>query len=377
MSLTFDPTLASFADERVAVYRRLRDETPVLRDDIRSTYVLSRFTDVFEAVSDPVTYSSVAAEAAVLLPMLNYLDAPRHGELRRLVSRAFTPARVAGLEDSIRALVDELLDRFVAAGGGDLIADVAGPLASTVVGRLIGIPVDQLARFRHLTDQLLLAGQLGGTEHLQTIAGEIYELFAALLQVRRSAPTNDLMSGLIAVQREGGLSDEELLGFCFLLVGGGNDTTTNLVANGWHLLLTHPASLEAVTRDRSILPGAIEEMLRLRPPAESHARTVTREVVLHGVVIPSGSRVQLLWGAANLDEREFEAPDAFDIYRRPSRHLTFGHGAHFCLGAALARMEARAAFDGLLDRCQTLRLLKEPQRVPSPWAFAFERLDLG
>jgi cytochrome P450 family 130 len=377
MTLTFDPTLASFADERQAVYRRLRDETPVLRDDIRSTYVLSRFADVFGAVSDPVTYSSVAAEANVLLPMLNYLDAPRHGELRRLVSRAFTPGRVAALENSIRELVDELLDPFISAGGGDLIAEVAGPLASTVVGRLIGIPSEQLASFRHLTDQLLLAGQLGGTERLQTIAAEIYGLFATLLEVRRSAPTNDLMSALVAVQREGGLSDEELLGFCFLLVGGGNDTTTNLVANGWHLLLTHPAQLEAVTRDRSLLPGAIEEMLRLRPPAESHARTATRDVTLHGEVIPSGSRVQLLWGAANLDEREFENPDTFDIYRHPSRHLTFGHGAHFCLGAALARMEAMAAFDGLIDRCQSLRLLQEPQRVPSAWAFAFVSLDLG
>jgi cytochrome P450 len=377
MTLMFDPTLPSFAGERQDVYRRLRDETPVLRDELRSTYVLSRFADVFEAVSDPVTYSSTAAEADVLLPMLNYLDSPRHGELRRLVSKAFTPARVAGLEASIRDLVGELLDSFVAAGGGDLVADVAGPLASTVVGRLIGIPEDQLSRFRHLTDQLLLAGQLGGTEHLQSIAAEIYGLFSTLLEDRRRAPTGDLISALIAVQRDGGLSDEELLGFCFLLVGGGNDTTTNLVANGWHLLLTHPAALDAVTKDRTLLPGAIEEMLRLRPPAESHARTVTRDVALHGVVIPHGSRVQLLWGAANLDEREFPAPDSFDIYRHPSRHLSFGHGAHFCLGAALARMEARAAFDGLLDRCQSLRLLQAPQRVPSPWAFAFEQLDLG
>jgi hypothetical protein len=246
-----------------------------------------------------------------------------------------------------------------------------------VVGRLIGIPNDQLAHFRHLTDQLLTVGQGENIEQLQALAAEIYGLFSALLEVRRSAPADDLMSALVAVQRDGGLSDPELLGFCFLLVAGGNDTTTNLIANGWHLLLTHPASLEAVTQDSSLLPGAIEEMLRLRPPAESHTRTTTREVTLHGEVIPAGSQIQLLWGAANLDDREFEAAETFDIYRRPSRHLTFGHGAHFCLGAALARMEARAAFDGLIDRCQSLQLLKEPDRIPSPWAFAFERLELG
>jgi cytochrome P450 len=241
---------------------------------------------------------------------------------------------------------------------------------------LIGIPEAQLLSFRHLTDQLLLAGQLGGTEHLQSVAAQIYALFAGLLGERRAAPTDDLLSALLAVQRDGGLTDEEVLGFCFLLVGGGNDTTTNLIANGWHLLLQNMSAMEEVAADRELLPGAIEEMLRLRPPAESHARTTTRDVELHGVTIPRGARVQLVWGAANLDEREFVHPDIFDI-RRTLRHLSFGYAAHFCLGASLARLESRLAFDALLDRCRHLQLVAEPVRVPSPWAFAFDGLMLA
>jgi len=308
--------------------------------------------------------------------MLNYLDAPRHTQLRRLVSRAFTPARVAGLEDSTRTLVDGLLDDFLAIQDRDLVADFAGPLAATVVGRLIGIPEEELDGFRHLTDQLLLVGQKGGTAELETIAAEIYGAFAELLARRRAQPTDDLMSALLEVQRNGGLTDDELLGFCFLLVGGGNDTTTNLVANGWLLLLEHEGSMTALDEERTLLPGAMEEMLRLRPPAESHARTTTREVSLHGITIPEGARVQLLWGAANLDDREFVDPEAFNIRRHPERHLSFGHGAHYCLGAALARLEARVAFEALLDRCQGLVLAEPPVRVRSPWAFAYEHVRL-
>jgi cytochrome P450 len=376
VTVIFDPTVATFGQDRAAIYRRLRDESPVLFDAARETYVLSRFADVYAAVSDAGTYSSVAAEADVLLPMLNYLDAPRHRQLRRLVSRAFTPSRIRAQEMYIRGVVRQLLDDYLATGAGDLIAGFAGPLAATVVGRLIGIPEGQLLSFRHLTDQLLLAGQLGGTEPLQSVAAEIYALFAGLLDERRTAPTDDLMSALLAVQRDGGLTDEEVLGFCFLLVGGGNDTTTNLIANGWHLLLQNMSAMEEVAADRELLPGAIEEMLRLRPPAESHARTTTRDVELHGVTIPRGARVQLLWGAANLDEREFIHPDVFDIRRTP-RHLSFGHAAHFCLGAALARLESRLAFDALLQRCQHLQLVAPPERVPSPWAFAFDGLMLA
>ena len=375
-ALTYEPTSELFAEQRAETYRRLRDEQPVFYDELADRWLLTRFADVFAAVSDSATFSSAAVEGEMLLPMLNFMDAPKHTTMRKLVSRAFTPRRVADMEPAIRSLVAGYLGEFLAAGGGDLITDFAGPMVSTVVGRMIGIPDDDIERFRHLTDQLLLVGQDGQTEKLMTIAAQIYGSFAEVLRLREREPGNDLISALIEIKREGDLTDEELLGFCFLLVSGGNDTTTNLIANGWVMLADNPGSLAELHRDRSLVPGAIEEMLRLAPPAENHARTTTRDVELHGQVIPAGARVQLLWGAANLDEREFPDPERFDIRRRPNRHLTFGHGAHFCLGANLARLEGRIAFEALLDKGLGLTLPTRPVRIPSPWACAYQRVTL-
>ena len=375
-ALTYEPTSELFAEQRAETYRRLRDEQPVFYDELADRWLLTRFADVFAAVSDSATFSSAAVEGEMLLPMLNFMDAPKHTTMRKLVSRAFTPRRVADMEPAIRSLVAGYLGEFLAAGGGDLITDFAGPMVSTVVGRMIGIPDDDIEGFRHLTDQLLLVGQDGQTEKLMTIAAQIYGSFAEVLRLREREPGNDLISALIEIKREGDLTDEELLGFCFLLVSGGNDTTTNLIANGWVMLADNPGSLAELHRDRSLVPGAIEEMLWLAPPAENHARTTTRDVELHGQVIPAGARVQLLWGAANLDEREFPDPERFDIRRRPNRHLTFGHGAHFCLGANLARLEGRIAFEALLDKGLGLTLPTRPVRIPSPWACAYQRVTL-
>jgi len=376
MPALFDPTLDSFAINRESIYRELRDNHPVYHDIGRDTWVLSRFEDVRRAAMDTETFSSDASEAGVLLPMLNYLDAPRHGQLRRLVSRAFTPSRVANMEGLVQQTVDKLLDRYIARGGGDLIANFSGPLAANVVGSLIGIPEDEIDDFRELTDRLLLVGQQGDTAELAEVAMGIYAMFKTLLDLRRAEAEDDLMSALVHVQSEGGISDEEVLGFCFLLVGGGNDTTSNLIANGWLLLLDHSDQLKTIEDDRSQLPNAIEEMLRLRPPAESHARTTVRSVEMHGTTVPKGSRVQLLWGSANLDEREFPQPERFDI-TRSARHLTFGLGPHFCMGAALGRLEARIAFEGLLDRASQYVVSEPPARLPSPWAYAFEAVNLA
>ena len=376
MVVTFDPTDAGFAVDRGEIYRWLRDKRPVFYDEARDTWVLSRFDDVYAAAIDHVTFSSATEEANTLLPMLNLVDPPRHTELRRLVSRAFTPARVAGLETTSRDLAHDLLSRYATDGGGDLMSGFSAPYAATVVGRIIGIPEDRLEVFRERTDQLLVLGQRGEMEPMFQVAADIYGLFEQLLEERRSSPGDDLVSALLDVQRDGGLSDAELLGFCFLLVAGGNDTTSNLIGNGWVLLLSNPETLDAVVADRALVPPAIEEMLRVAPPAETHVRTTTKAVELHGTRIPEGARVQLVWGAANLDEREFDDPERFDIRRNAERHLAFGHGAHFCLGAALARLEARLAFGALLDRCRDFELAAPPVRLPSPWAFGYERVEL-
>jgi cytochrome P450 len=253
----------------------------------------------------------------------------------------------------------------------------AAPLVSTVVGRMIGIPEEQIPDFRVLTDRLMVLGQQEAAQDLQEVAAEIYAAFKRVLTQRQDLPSLDLISALISVRGEGDHSDVEFLGFCFLLVGGGNGTTANLIANGWVPLLSNPEAMVALKSDRTLLPGAIEEMLRFNPPAENHARTTTRDVGLHGMTIPEGSRVELLWGAANLDEREFSDPGNFDIRRRSNRQLAFGHGPHFCLGAPLARFEARIAFNGFLDRRSELTLVEQPTRLLSPWACAYERVDVG
>jgi len=309
--------------------------------------------------------------------MLNFLDAPVHTRLRRLVSRAFTPQRIAKLEADTTELTRALLGAFTDRGGGDLIAEFSGALASIVVGRMIGIPEDRLADFRHLTDQLLYTGNTSEQKSLMEIAAAIYGEFASVLDARRRSRADDLVSALLDVNDDGGLTDEELLGFCFVLVSGGNDTTNNLIANGWVRLLRNPEQLALLDADRSLLTTAIEEMLRIDPPAESHMRTTTVDAHLHGAVIPAGATVQLLWGAANLDEREFEEPDRFDVTRDGVHHLSLGHGAHYCLGAALARLEARVAFTALLDHAQHLQLVAEPLRVPSPWANAYAAVQLA
>lgn len=370
----FDP---AFHQDPFPVYARLRDEFPVYRDEQYGFYALSRFADVFAAATDAATFSSYAVESEALLPQLNFLDGIRHRDMRALVSRGFTPRRVAELEPLVAKVVDDLLNDIQANGGGDLVTDLGAPLASRVVGALIGIPDERLEEFRHWTEELTTLGQTGEIDRLQQVATAIYSLFGDLLAERRAQPTDDLMSALIAASIDGTrLTEDEILGFCFLLVSGGNDTTMHLVATGAVHLAENPDVRARLVSEPARLPDAIEEMLRLDPPAQLHARTTTRDVELHGVTIPADSRVMLLWGAANRDEREFPDPDRFDIDRASTRHLGFGVGPHFCLGASLARLEARAAFAELLRRAPDFALVEPPLRLQSPWARGFVNVNV-
>jgi hypothetical protein len=205
--------------------------------------------------------------------------------------------------------------------------------------------------------------------NVQAPARKIYEEFARLLDERRRARRDDLMSALLDAEIDGEhLSQEELLGFCFVLIVAGNDTTTNLIANGAILLAQHEDARRDLIADSGLVEDAIEEMLRCESPAQALPRRATREVRLHGVTIPEGSEVQLVWGAANRDEREFPDAGRFDVHRKFRRHLAFGQGVHFCLGANLARLEARVAFEELLARIPDYRLAATPEWVTSVWA---------
>jgi hypothetical protein len=370
----YDPATGEFQREMHAVYRTLRDDHPVyVTPD--GAFVLSRFDDVWNAVNDWASFSSAGvAEAAQLQPQMIYMDPPNHTSLRRLVSRAFTPKRVVDLEPRVRAVADELLTKMAAAGGGELVHEFASPLPSTIMSDLIGVPDEHRAAFQGWIEAFL---EVTGPDDIAGRATNIYTLFGSLLAERRQSPADDLMSALLAARVDGdSLTDDDLLGFCFLLLVAGNDTTTSLIGNGVELLARHPDQRAELAADHSLIPAAIEEMLRVESPTQALSRTAMREVELHGSTIPAGSRVMLLWGSANLDDREFPDPDAFDIHRHALRHLGFGHGIHVCLGAALARLESRVAFEELLTRSPGYELSGEPERYVSNWARAWRLLPL-
>ncbi|WP_436778335.1 cytochrome P450 [Yinghuangia sp. YIM S09857] len=369
----YDPVAPDFQDRHGEIYRTLRDEHPVYREPRTGFYVLSRHEDVWAASADWATYSSVTEEAGYHKPMMVDLDPPAHTLIRRVISAAFTPRRVALLEAAILAKVRELIGNFADRGECDLMGEFAALLPSDVVGELLGVPEERRAELRGHTEELM---RMTIPRDGKAVAEDVYEVFEGLLRQRREQPADDLMSRLIAAEVDGRtLSRDELLGFCFLLLVGGNDTTTNLIGNGMRLLDQHHDARAQLIGEPGLIPAAIEEMLRLEPPTLTSGRQTTRDVELHGTVIPAGSRVQLLWGSANRDEREYPDPERFDL-RRGARHMAFGHGPHFCLGAPLARLEARIAFHELLAHIPDFAVVGDPGRIRSSWARGFDRLPI-
>lgn len=374
-AFVYDPTLADFPTRAFAIYRELRDHHPVYRHPEQGFYTLSRFEDVRWASQQSDLFSSEATQTAVEgLPQLQALDPPYHDELRGLVSSAFTPRRVAALEGRIRAMVTQRIDAFAARGHCDLLADFARSIPNQVISEMIGIPRERQPAFLELALSLLEA-DAGGASHaekLRPAAEKIGEEFAQLLEQRRRAPADDLMSSLAAVDLAGRrLRDEEILGFCFVLVSAGSDTTANLFVNGAVRLAEHPEQRSRLVAEPVRIPAAIEEMLRYDAPAQLLWRVARRDIQRHGVTIPAGAEVRLLWGAANHDEREFAEPERFDVFRNSPRHLAFGVGSHFCLGANLARLEARVMFEEFLSRIPGYELVAAPEWLPSVWARAY------
>jgi cytochrome P450 len=372
VAFVYDPLDPEFAGRAYDVYRELRDAHPCYRHPERGFYALSRFEDVRRAANDPATYSSERTSISVgLLPMVQQLDPPQHDSLRTLVRRAFTARRVAEMEPRVRAIARELIDSFAGAGRCDLLHAFAAQLPSRVIGELIGVPPERRPAFLEWTESMVAAGGIGDS------ARNIYSEFAKLLTERREQRRDDLMSALLDAEVDGRqLTQEELLGFCFVLIVAGNDTTTNLIANGAVLLARHPEQRARLAAEPALIPNAVEEMLRYESPAQALPRRATRDVTLHGVDVPAGSEVMLVWGAANHDEREFDDPERFDIGRPLRRHLGFGQGIHFCLGAHLARLEARVAFEELLARMPDYRLEAEPRWVTSLWARAYAAVPI-
>jgi cytochrome P450 len=346
------------------LYRELREDSPVLFDAAQGVWHLFRYDDVQRALSEHAVFSSRMRggrepdQDHLFASSLISTDPPRHRQLRSLVSEAFTTRAVAALEPRIFEIVEELLDRVGAAGSMDLIDDFAYPLPVIVIAELMGIPAEDRDRFKRWSDTVVSQVRDYEDSPGRTAAQqEMAEYFFAMIERRRRDPGEDLISRLLAAQVDGEhLSVMELLGFCALLLVAGNETTTNLLGNAVLTFAEWPGTIDRLLAESGALPSAIEEVLRFRSPVQSMFRVTTQDTVVGGTAIPAGSRLAAWIGSANRDGRQFPDPDAFTLDRHPNRHLAFGQGIHFCLGAPLARLEARVALSALLARLPGLSL---------------------
>jgi cytochrome P450 len=355
-TVRFDPYAYEIHEDPYPTYRRLRDEAPAYLDRDRGFWALSRDADVRAALGDTATFSSTGGitlerRSEDIEPMLIETDPPRHTRLRALVSRAFTPRRVAELEGPVRDLSRELIGNFRDTGRVDLIGEFAALLPMAVISAMLGVPRGDQDELRACSDAMLHREPQDDRITPAGIRGaaRLYEYFEELISRRRAEPGDDLVSALLAArEHDATLTHAEILGFCFLLLIAGNETTTKLLGNAVFWLHAFPEQRAKLLADPTGTGAAVEEVLRFDTSTQALARLLTRPVQLHGVTLPAGSKGLLLFGAANRDERRWDRPDEFDIARNPAGHLAFGHGIHHCLGAALARLETRVALEELL-----------------------------
>jgi len=365
--MELDPYSYAFHEDPYPTYQWLRDHAPIYRNERLGFYALSRWRDVLEASLDPATYSSargtlledVDRQLLEAVPMMIFMDPPRQTRLRKLVGKVFTPRATAALEPEIRALAVRLIEVHRERGHCEFVSAFAGVLPIEVISTLLGVPPADRQMVREWTDASLTRDP--DTPELPPAALEahahIQAYFTALVSERRKRPGEDLVSGLLTaeIEREDGsgrerLTDGEILGFVGLLSGAGNETVTKLLGNAIVLLGRDSDARETLVRAPHRIPDAIEEALRYWPPSQYQGRSLTRDVEIHGEALPRGARVLLLTGSACRDEREFPEADRFDLDRKISVQLAFGHGVHKCLGAALARLEARVSLEEWLAR---------------------------
>jgi cytochrome P450 len=370
----FDPFSEEFFNDPYELYRRLRDEAPVYYSERYGFYALSRFADVLAAHRDWHAFSSAHGIELFLLSKdpeeirsyrsIIMMDPPEHDTFRALVSRVFTPRAVNALEPMIREVICSFLDPLDDAREFDAVADFAAPFPVEVISRMLGVPEGERQQIRHWLDISLHRepGQTDPSPENEQAMLEQGVYFHELTVEKRKNPGDDMLSRLtqVTVDRgdgaETGLDDAEIAGFASLLGGAGAETVTKLVGNAVTLFWQHPDQWQKVVDDREKIPRAIEEILRYWPPSQYQGRYCEEEREFDGGTIPAGFPVLLITGAATRDPRAFERADEFDIERQPGITIGFGHGAHSCLGAALARMESRIAIAELATRWQRLEV---------------------
>ena len=361
----YDPYDYAIDEDPHPVWRRMRDEAPVYRNDRFDFYALSRFQDVLDASLDDRTFSSAYGTVLELIgdepsesPMMIFKDRPEHTQLRKLVSRAFSPRRIAELEPEIRAIAARYLDAQVGKSEFDYLEEFGNKLPVMVISTLLGVPEEDREDIRHWTDALLHRdeGQTDMAEKHEEVSQNLWGYFAQYVAERRKTPRDDMMTDLVQaeVTLEDGtkrsLTTVELLAFIGLLSGAGNETVARLLGWAATAFAKNPGERRKLVEDPAKIPGAVEELLRYEAPSPVQARRLMRPVELHGTKLPEGAKVLLLTGSAGRDDREYDDPDRFDVERRIDRHVSLGYGTHFCLGASLARMESRIALEETLRR---------------------------
>lgn len=387
-TVEYDPFAYAVQEDPYPIYRRLRDEAPAWWSARRRFWAISRYADVLAALKDPARFSNRHGiilekgfeDEAISIFSILALDPPRHDRQRALISRGFTPRRVAELEPYVGALVDGSLDAVTPQGRCDFVEDVAAKIPMDVISELVGVPQADREWLRQLADTMVHRGE--GASEIPAAAMraslDLRAYFASWVVDAKRRGRQDLAGTILRAAIDGEhLSEEEVIGFLFLLVIAGNETTTKLLGNALYWLWRHPRQRARVAADPSCIPAWIEETLRFDTVTQGVARTLAADVVLHGETLREGDRALLLLGSANRDERHFANPDVFDLGRDGSGSLSFGTGTHFCLGANLARLEARMTLERVMARMRDWDLVASGlERVRSPTVRGFSAMPM-
>ncbi|MBX3083987.1 MAG: cytochrome P450 [Anaerolineae bacterium] len=388
----FSPT---FKANPYPTYVSLRDNQPICRiitPEGQPLWLITRYEDCLAVLKDDRFVKNVRAmltpeQAAQFPPMPEALkplsanmldmDGASHDRLRSLVHKAFTPRLIEKMQGRIQTIADTLLDKAQARGEMEFMTDFAFPLPITVIGEMLGIPSDVYQQFREWTNALLNTGLTENVEHLLPVVQAFIDYLRELFEQRRQQPADDLISALIRAEESGDtLSEDELLAMVFILIVAGHETTVNLIGNGTLALLQNPDQLALLRRDPSLIKSAMEELLRFCGPLETATeRYASTDIAIGGEIIPQGEMVLVGLASANRDPRQFENPEVLDITRQNNRHIAFGQGVHYCVGAPLARLETQIAFTTLLRRLPNLALNADSEAIAWRPSFVIRGLE--
>ena len=376
--VAYNPLSAQTAQDPYPVYAALRERDPVHRSRLMNSWLFSRHADIDLILrdhqrfgNDPRKGNLSRRQRANLPPedefTMLFLDPPDHKRLRALVNKAFTPKVVNALEPHIRSLLQGLLDDIDDPAGFDLMKAVAQPLPVIVIAEMLGIPAEDRAQFKTWSDQrartLEPVIDAQEREASEAAARALDAYFRPIIKERREAPKDDIVSALAQAEEEGDrLTEREMLNMLRLLLIAGNETTTNLIGNGFLALLRHPEQLQRLRDDPSLIPSAVDELLRFDSPVQTDFRRVLTDCEVNGFPLKQRDNIVVLLGAANRDPDVFEDPDALDVGRGDRSHLSFGRGIHHCIGAPLARLEGRVVLEMLLERFSRIDLRDGPPR---------------